>query len=63
MYDKLKQFIATVNRSNLKGETSIRISIQEANEIHHDITKLLLELKDANSGGGTVIIDGGEFRQ
>ena len=45
MYDKLKQFIATVNRSNMKGETSIRLSIQEANEIHHDITKLLLELE------------------
>ena len=50
MYDKLKQFIATVNRSNMKGETSIRLSIQEANEIHHDITKLLLELKDKGAG-------------
>ncbi len=62
MYDKLKQFIATVNRSNIKGETSIRLSIQEANEIHHDITKLLLELKDKGDNGG-IVIDGGDFRQ
>jgi|TARA_Y100000114_G_scaffold146887_1_gene158074 hypothetical protein len=62
MYDKLKQFIATVNRSNMKGETSIRLSIQEANEIHHDITKLLLELKDKGDNGG-IVIDGGDFRQ
>ena len=62
MYDKLKQFIATVNRSNMKGETSIRLSIQEANEIHHDITKLLLELKDKGDNGG-IVIDGGNFRQ
>jgi len=62
MYDKLKQFIATINRSNMKGETSIRLSIQEANEIHHDITKLLLELKDKGDNGG-IVIDGGDFRQ
>ena len=62
MYDKLKQFIATVNRSNMKGETSIRLSIQEANEIHHDITKLVLELKDKGDNGG-IVIDGGDFRQ
>ena len=62
MYDKLKQFIATVNRSNMKGETSIRLSIQEDNEIHHDITKLLLELKDKGDNGG-IVIDGGDFRQ
>ncbi len=62
MYDKLKQFIATVNRSNIKGESSIRLSIKEANEIQHDITKLLLELKEQSSSGG-IVIDGGDFRQ
>jgi hypothetical protein len=62
MYDKLKQFIATVNRSNIKGESSIRLSIKEANEIQHDITKLLLELKE-QSGSGGIVIDGGDFRQ
>ena len=62
MYDKLKQFIATVNRSNIKGESSIRLSIKEANEIQHDITKLLLELKE-HSGSGGIVIDGGDFRQ
>ena len=62
MYDKLKQFIATVNRSNIKGESSIRLSIKEANEIQHDITKLLLELKE-QSGNGGIVIDGGDFRQ
>jgi hypothetical protein len=46
----------------MKGETSIRLSIQEANEIHHDITKLLLELKDKGDNGG-IVIDGGDFRQ
>lgn len=62
MYDKLKQFIATVNRSNIKGESSIRLSIKEANEIQHDITKLLLELKE-QSGSAEIVIDGGDFRQ
>ena len=62
MYDKLKQFIATVNRSNIKGESSIRLSIKEANEIQHDITKLLLELKE-QSGSGGIVIDYGDFRQ
>tara|TARA_B100000963_G_scaffold357213_1_gene378859 strand:- start:372 stop:563 length:192 start_codon:yes stop_codon:yes gene_type:complete len=63
MYDKLKQFIATVNRSNMRKDTSIRLSIEEANEIQSDITKLLLELKDRETSGGTITIDGGEFRQ
>mgnify|MGYP001307739539 FL=1 len=63
MYDKLKQFIATVNRSNMRKDTSIRLSIEEANEIQSDITKLLLELKERETSGGTITIDGGEFRQ
>ena len=45
----------------MKGETSIRLSIQEANEIHHDITKLLLELKDKGDNG-EIVIDGGKIR-
>ena len=45
MYDKLKQFIATVNRANLRGETSIRLTIADANEIENDISKVIIRTK------------------
>lgn len=47
----------------MRKDTSIRLSIEEANEIQSDITKLLLELKERETSGGTITIDGGEFRQ
>jgi|TARA_B100000035_G_C21024828_1_gene565710 hypothetical protein len=60
MYKKLKDFIAIINRANLRGETSIRLTIADANEIENEIARLLLELKEGNKGDN--ILDGGQFK-
>ena len=60
MYKKLKDFIAIINRANLRGETSIRLTIADANEIENEIARLLLELKEGNKRDN--ILDGGQFK-
>ena len=60
MYKKLKDFIAIIIRANLRGETSIRLTIADANEIENEIARLLLELKEGNKGDN--ILDGGQFK-
>ncbi len=60
MYKKLKDFIAIINRANLRGETSIRLTIADENEIENEIARLLLELKEGNKGDN--ILDGGQFK-
>ena len=42
MYKNLKDFIAIVNRANLRGETSIRLSIDIANGVESELAQLLL---------------------
>lgn len=63
MYKNLKQFIATVNGANFRKENSIRLSIQDANEIMYELTKLLLEKEEVANNKGSIVIDGGDFRQ
>ena len=63
MYKKLKEFISIVNRANLRKENDIRESINDANEIVSDLTKLLLEKEEVANNKGSIVIDGGEFRQ
>lgn len=63
MYKNLKQFIATVNGANFRKENSIRLSIQDANEVMHELTKLLLEKEEVANDKGSTLIDGGGFRQ
>ena len=46
MYKKLKEFISIVNRANLRKENDIRVSINDANEIVSDLTKLFLEKEE-----------------
>jgi len=63
MYKNLKQFIASVNGANFRKENSVRISIDEANDIVHELTRLLLEKDEVAKDKGEVIVDGGQFRQ
>ena len=63
MYKKLKEFISIVNRANLRKENDIRVSINDANEIVSDLTKLLLEKEEVANDKGSIVIDGGDFRQ
>lgn len=63
MYKKLKEFVSIVNRANLRKDNDIRLSINDANEIMSDLTKLLLELEERANTKGEMIIDGGDFRQ
>ena len=61
MYKKLKEFISIVNRANLRKENDIRLSINDANEIVSDLTKLLLEKEEVANNKGSIVIDGGDF--
>ena len=63
MYKKLKEFVSIVNRANLRKETDIRLSINDANEIVSDLNKLLLEKEEVAKNKGSTVIDGGGFRQ
>ena len=63
MYKKLKEFVSIVNRANLRKETDISLSINDANEIVSDLTKLLLEKEEVAKNKGSTVIDGGGFRQ
>lgn len=63
MYNKLKEFVSIVNRANLRKQTDIRLSINDANEIMSELTKLLLELEAKGKDKGSTIIDGGGFHQ
>tara|TARA_A200000159_G_scaffold65923_1_gene60995 strand:+ start:9259 stop:9447 length:189 start_codon:yes stop_codon:yes gene_type:complete len=61
MYKNLKDFIAIVNRANLRGETSIRLSIDIANGIESELAQLLLELKESDKDKN-ITLDGGQFQ-
>jgi hypothetical protein len=61
MYKNLKDLIAIVNRANLRGETSIRLSIDIANGIESELAQLLLELKESDKDKN-ITLDGGQFQ-
>jgi len=61
MYKNLKELIAIINRANLRGETSIRLSIDIANGVENELVKLLLELKESSKDSDQVL-DGGKFQ-
>ena len=61
MYKNLKDFIAIVNRANLRGETSIRLSIDIANGVESKLAQLLLELKESDKDKN-ITLDGGQFQ-
>tara|TARA_B100000035_G_scaffold153527_1_gene130767 strand:+ start:1224 stop:1412 length:189 start_codon:yes stop_codon:yes gene_type:complete len=61
MYKNLKDLIAIINRANLRGETSIRLSIEQAKGIENELATLLLELKEGSKDKDQVL-DGGNFQ-
>jgi hypothetical protein len=62
MSKPIQDFIALVQRSNLKKDKDIRMSIDDANKLNAAIGMLLLELKDCQPPKGPRIIDGGRFK-
>jgi hypothetical protein len=62
MSKPIQDFIALVQRSNLKKDKDIRMSIDDANKLNAAIGMLLLELKDCQTPKGPRIIDGGRFK-
>ncbi|MBG09963.1 MAG: hypothetical protein CMD92_02215 [Gammaproteobacteria bacterium] len=61
MYKNLKDLIAIINRANLRGDTSIRLSIEQAKGIENELATLLLELKESGKDKDQVL-DGGKFQ-
>ncbi len=61
MYKNLKDLIAIINRANLRGDTSIRLSIEQAKGIENELATLLLELKESDKDKDQVL-DGGKFQ-
>jgi len=61
MYKNLKDLIAIINRANLRSETSIRLSIEQAKGIENELAQLLLELKEGNKDKDQTL-DGGKFQ-
>jgi len=61
MYKNLKDLIAIINRANLRGDTSIRLSIEQAKGIENELATLLLELKESGKDKDQVL-DGGNFQ-
>jgi hypothetical protein len=62
MSKPIQDFITLVQRSNLKKDKDIRMSIDDANKLNAAIGMLLLELKDCHTPKGPRIIDGGRFK-
>ena len=62
VYKKLKDFLATIKRANLRGDHKVTLPMKEAIDIQNDIALLLLELKKRNTNVETTL-DGGGFNQ
>lgn len=62
MSKPIQDFITLVQRSNLKKDKDIRMSIDDANKLHAAIALLLLELKESQNPKGPRIIGGGTFK-
>ena len=59
-YNNLKSLLVQINRAALKGSNDVRISMNDAQKIHTEISLLLLELKEGKKTE-TLTIDGGQF--
>lgn len=62
MSKPIQDFIALVQRSNLKKDKDVRMSIDDANKLNAAIGMLLLELKECQTPKGPRVIDGGRFK-
>lgn len=62
MAKAIENFIAIVQRANLRKDTDVRLSIDDANKLHTAISNLLLELKECQNPSGPRIINGGTFK-
>ena len=61
MFKSLKDFIAIVKRSNLRGDTIVKIPLANALDMESELATLLLELKEKNTNWEQVF-DGGKFK-
>lgn len=59
-YNNLKSLLVQINRAALKGSNDVRISMNDAQKVHTEISLLLLELKEGKKTE-TLTIDGGQF--
>jgi hypothetical protein len=62
IYKKLKDFLATIKRANLRGDHKVTLPMKEAIDIQNDIALLLLELKKIETTESKVF-DGGAFEK
>jgi len=62
VYKKLKDFLATIKRANLRGDHKVTLPMKEAIDIQNDIALLLLELKKIETTESKVF-DGGAFEK
>jgi len=61
MYKELQDFVSIVKRANQKGAKDVRISIEDANNLHAALSQLLLEHNE-NEKVNNRVIDGGRFK-
>lgn len=62
MNKDIKKFLALVSRANLKRDTEVRLSINDANSLHTAISNLLLDLRDCENPKGPRVLNGGKFK-
>ena len=60
-YTSIKNFLTQVNRTAVKNEPQVRISLSDAVKLQTELTMLLLELKEANKEPDEITYDGGKF--
>ena len=61
-YNNIKNFVAKLTRLSLKGDTHIRMTMDDAHKLHAEINMLLLELKETSeTANKTITLDGGKF--
>ena len=63
----INKFIDRVNAAESRGQKDLHLTLQEARDLHRDITKLLLNLESvltrlANERTIDVEVQGGSFR-
>ena len=60
-YTQIKRFLISVNKSAVRKDPYIRISMEDAIKLQTELSLLLIELKDTNKTPETVTFDGGKF--
>ena len=60
-YNQIKSFLMSVNKSAVRKDPHIRISMEDAVKLQTELSLLLIELKDTNKTPETVTFDGGKF--